>query len=280
MTMTKRTHSHRLVKALKRDVRAISLEEGRRVGMPGHAIVEEYLEDRLSEIGCEPYDGDSFRLPYRMKKMDFTNLIGVIPGRNRSKPPLLIGAHYDSVIDAPCADDNAAAVAIALAAGDMVNMDERLDRDLALVMDLVGHDICVPGALLGAIPGVGGLVWRRGNSLRGPRAGKTAIETHSRFGLRPCAQGHGTRTDCHAQRHDPLRRNPAERGAWDMTPISAPPPGTWEAADPCGSKPDACKKTEASPLQILQDARLRQMLKYLQIILAIVFRTATVLMSP
>jgi hypothetical protein len=39
------------------------------------------------------------------------------PGRDPALPPVLIGAHYDSVLAAPCADDNAAAVALALAAG-------------------------------------------------------------------------------------------------------------------------------------------------------------------
>jgi hypothetical protein len=184
-----------LARALEEDVRAIALEEGRRVGTPGHLIVEDYLETRLAEIGCEPYDGDSFRLPYEDGGEKFTNLVGVVPGQNPKKRPLLIGAHYDSVIDAPCADDNAAAVAIALAVGEMASSYEALERDLvvaifdaeeppyfqssamgsnrfykdqmkpegvhaALVMDLVGHDISVTGEMLGAVPGIGGLLAR------------------------------------------------------------------------------------------------------------------------
>ena len=178
---------------LKVDVEAIALPKGRRVGTSGHAKVEEYLTTRLREIGCKPYRGRSFRLPYSVGGQQFTNLAGKIPGRNPKLPPLLIGAHYDSVIDAPCADDNAAAVAIALAVGKQV---ASLERDLivaifdaeeppyfqtpamgsnrfykdqmdargvhaAIIMDLVGHDVSMPlGDIAGLIPGVGSIVNR------------------------------------------------------------------------------------------------------------------------
>jgi hypothetical protein len=185
----------KLAKHLERDVRSIALENGRRVGTEGHAIVEEYLDQRLATIGCEPYLDDSFFQPYVQDGQYFTNIVGVIPGKDRSLQPLLIGAHYDSVIDAPCADDNAAAVAIALAVGEMAADLGNLERDLivalfdaeeppyfqtdsmgsnrfyedqmkpegvhaALVMDLVGHDISIPGGLLGNIPGVGSTLSR------------------------------------------------------------------------------------------------------------------------
>lgn len=180
----------KLAKSLERDVLGIALEHGRRVGSEGHTIVEEYLLDRLDEIGCEPYTGDSFSLPYVQDGEVFTNIVGVVPGKDRSKQPLLIGAHYDSVIDSPCADDNAAAVAIALAVAELTVASDNLERDLvvaifdaeeppyfqtesmgsnrfyedqmkaegvhaALIMDLVGHDLCFPGEFLAAVPGVG-----------------------------------------------------------------------------------------------------------------------------
>ena len=123
-----------LAKHLERDVLSIALENGRRVGTKGHAIVEEFLVDRLGAIGCEPYSGKSFSLPYEQHGIDFTNIVGVIPGKDRSKQPLLIGAHYDSVIDAPCADDNAAAVAIALAVGELAAESGNLERDLIIAI--------------------------------------------------------------------------------------------------------------------------------------------------
>jgi hypothetical protein len=123
---------------------------------------------------------------------DFCNLVGVIPGRDRSLPPLLVGAHYDSVIDAPCADDNATSVALNLAIAEAF-VGSPLERDLiiaffdaeeppffrsqymgstrffedhcagiqfagVIVTDLIGHDLDVSGSLeqMGRkVPGIG-----------------------------------------------------------------------------------------------------------------------------
>ena len=117
-------------------------------------------------------------MAYRDSEQKFFNLVGVVPCGNGVRPPVLIGAHYDSVIEAPCADDNAAAVAIALAAAAQLAGKE-LKRDVvialfdaeeppyflgesmgstrfykeqmlpegvhaAIIMDLVGHDVSVP----------------------------------------------------------------------------------------------------------------------------------------
>jgi hypothetical protein len=103
----------------------------------------------------------------------------VIAGTDRRLPPLIIGAHYDSVIAAPSADDNAAAVAIALSSATALGATPRA-RDIvialfdaeeppyilgpdmgsvrfcasqtdapavhaALVLDLVGHGFTLPG---------------------------------------------------------------------------------------------------------------------------------------
>jgi hypothetical protein len=83
------------------------------IGGPGHAAARAFLEGRLADLGLEPY-GDAFALPYRAHGTDFANLVGVAPGRDRAAAPVLIGAHYDTVAGTPGADDNAAAVAIAL----------------------------------------------------------------------------------------------------------------------------------------------------------------------
>ena len=188
---TKRFSTDSVKLALLNDVEEIALPRGRRVGTKGHAKVLDFLVGRLGEIGCIPYAGDSFKLSYEREGISFCNAVGVLTGRNRSLPPLLVGAHYDSVIDAPCADDNAAAVAIALASAEM--LAGSLDRDLvvaifdaeepphfmsdsmgsrrfyhdqrdargfhaAIVMDLVGHDVSVSGRMLSHLPGVGPLL--------------------------------------------------------------------------------------------------------------------------
>lgn len=182
-----------LVAALRADTGAICLPKGRKVGSVGHRKVRKHLAARLEDIGCVPYAGGSFELPYAYNGTSFTNLAGVVRGRNPKLPALLVGAHYDSVIAAPCADDNAAAVAIALAAGTHAAADGNLERDLivaifdaeeppyfqtpsmgserfwhdqrggrtihaAIIMDLVGHDVSIHSSMLGIIPGVGGLL--------------------------------------------------------------------------------------------------------------------------
>lgn len=173
---------------LRADVDAICLREGRTVGSMGHARVRAYLEQRLSEIGLAPYRGEGFGLGYRNRRgrTESHNLVGVVPGADRRLPPVLIGAHYDSVIPAPCADDNAAAVAITLSAASALRAVPR-ERDVvialfdaeeppyflgedmgsvrfcadqadtrgfhaALIMDLVGHDFALP------LPGLANLL--------------------------------------------------------------------------------------------------------------------------
>jgi len=128
-----------LEQQLREDTTTLAMPNGRRVGQPGHAIAKEYLLDRLTEIGLIPFSGDRCELPYTAKLHStqtahtFTNLVGVIPGKDRSLPPLLLGAHYDSVIDAPCADDNATSVAMNLAIAEMA-MDWKLERDLIIAL--------------------------------------------------------------------------------------------------------------------------------------------------
>lgn len=203
-TMKPGTDSHRQAGAesagataarLRADVEAICHPDGRVVGSSGHRRARARLARRLTGAGCVPFRGDAFELPYRHGGRDFCNLGGVVPGHNRRLAPLLVGAHYDSAIAAPSADDNAAAVAIALEVAAQAARGGRLDRDLvvaifdaeepphfqspamgseqfwrhqlggrpvhaAVIMDLVGHDVSLHGSLLGRIPRVGGLLQR------------------------------------------------------------------------------------------------------------------------
>ena len=109
------------VRRLRDDVVALATAEGRKPGTLGHRRAEHYLVERLHTIGLRPYRGDSFRLPFGVPEApgggaatEGMNLAAVVAGSRREAPPLLLGAHYDSVLEAPCADDNAAAVAIVL----------------------------------------------------------------------------------------------------------------------------------------------------------------------
>jgi hypothetical protein len=181
------------VRQLRDDVESICFPRGRMVGSPGHKKARKVLCSRLEETGCVPFSGDSFELPYEKNGVSFCNLIGVIRGNNRRLAPLLVGAHYDSAIAAPCADDNAAAVAIALSSAEHLSSEGELERDLivaifdaeeppffssasmgsqvfyneqrggrsihaAVIMDLVGHDVSIHSSMLGFVPQVGALL--------------------------------------------------------------------------------------------------------------------------
>lgn len=126
---------------LEADTRALALPQGRRVGQPGHDVALRFLLERLTEIGLTPFKRESYELPFcqidptigRMR--EFTNLAAIIPGKNRQLDPVLIGAHYDSVIDAPCADDNATAVAVTLATAEHFSQPaNQPERDLIIAI--------------------------------------------------------------------------------------------------------------------------------------------------
>ncbi len=87
---------------LMEDVLALALPQGRVIGSAGHARARQHITERMLKIGLLPYKGESVDMPYTSGGDVFHNLIGVVPGRDRSAPPVLIGAHYDSVITAPC----------------------------------------------------------------------------------------------------------------------------------------------------------------------------------
>jgi hypothetical protein len=162
---------------LRGDVEALATPAGREVGSAGHERAREYLLGRLDDLGLQPYDGEGFSLPYRVGRVDFANLVAVVPGSDRSLPPLLLGAHYDTAGPLPGADDNAAAVAIALAVAERLRTapgrrdvvvalfdaeeppyyltgvmgsnwfyehQRHGDFQAALIPDLVGHDVPLP----------------------------------------------------------------------------------------------------------------------------------------
>lgn len=169
--------THATALRLRQDVERLALPDGRVVGTTGHARAQARLVARLAELDLEPY-GDAFALPYAAGGQRFANLVGVAPGADRSAAPVLIAAHHDTVPGTPGADDNAAAVAIALEVGARLRAHPAA-RDVlialfdaeeppyfhtsrmgstywhshqcrspvhaAVVLDLVGHAVPVPG---------------------------------------------------------------------------------------------------------------------------------------
>jgi len=162
---------------LRADVERLAVSEGRRSCGAAHRRALRCLEGRLREIGLAPY-GPAHALPYPEADGPFANLVAVAPGDDRSLPPVLIAAHTDTAGDLPGADDNVAAVAIALEVGNRLRA-RPAERDVlialfdaeeppyfhtplmgstwfyreqasgpihaALVLDLVGHAVPLPG---------------------------------------------------------------------------------------------------------------------------------------
>ena len=123
-------------KRLKTDTSTLAMPNGRRVGQPGHQVALDYLTDRMAQIGLDCFSGDSYQLPFRGVRDGqlLTNIAGMIPGTSSvERKPILIGAHYDSAIDAPCADDNATAVAVVLGLAESVKLNP-LQSDLIVVL--------------------------------------------------------------------------------------------------------------------------------------------------
>lgn len=164
---------------MRATVVALARREGRQVGTAGHEAARALLLERLAGAGLEPYADEGFDLPYGGGREPMANLVGVAPGRDRNLPPLLVGAHYDTAGPQPGADDNAAAVAVALwvasglrdapAARDVVvalfdgeepphyltpkmgsivfaREQRRTRPHAAVILDLVGHAVPLPGA--------------------------------------------------------------------------------------------------------------------------------------
>jgi hypothetical protein len=166
---------------LQADVEALAKEGGRPVGSSGHGAARQYLLGRIESLQMSPYKDGAFAFPYERAGIRFVNLAarkrGTSP-RNASTGALLIGAHYDTCGPTPGADDNAAAVAILLEVAHSLKSislmrdiifaifdaeeppyflspamgsirfyeDQRVEKiDCAFIMDLVGHDVPVPG---------------------------------------------------------------------------------------------------------------------------------------
>jgi hypothetical protein len=164
--------------SIESDVRALATDDGRDVGTEGHHAAKNHIRSRLLTLGVEPYLPQGFDVEYQCEGQDFCNLLAMVSGKDRSLSPVLLGAHYDTCGDIPGADDNAAAVAVLLdvaarmAARPPVRSvvfgffdaeeppyflspsmgsirfyeDQRVgDIHCAVIMDLVGHDVPVPG---------------------------------------------------------------------------------------------------------------------------------------
>ena len=164
--------------SIEKDVKAIATPSGREVGTPSHSDAKEYIARRLKDIGVRPYLSEGLECEYAREGEKFYNIIGLLPGIDGLASPILLGAHYDTCGQFPGADDNAAAVAVLLSLAEHIKhhpiersvvfaffdaeeppyfltesmgsirfyKDQKLTNfHCAIIMDLVGHDVPIPG---------------------------------------------------------------------------------------------------------------------------------------
>lgn len=127
-----------IIDSIQDDILLLSAPGGRRVGSPGHDAAVDILLRRMAEEGLEPLAGEGFGLPHDVvhpstgESARIVDLAGILRGGDPGARPIIVGAHYDSAIDAPCSDDNAASVAVILSAAGLLAR-QRLARDLVIV---------------------------------------------------------------------------------------------------------------------------------------------------
>ena len=121
------------------DVRAVAARP-HPIGSAANAAARDYLLARMQSLGLEPEVQriDAVHVADRIPtKAAFAsggvveNLVGVLPGRDREAPALVLMAHYDSVPGSPGAADDAAGV------GSLLEITRLLKRQGAPARDVI-----------------------------------------------------------------------------------------------------------------------------------------------
>lgn len=127
------------------------------LGSAEHARILRYLSVRMAQLGLSPQVQTGALSPAALKRLErwnidptaanhqVANLVGVLPGRDRSLPPILLMAHYDSVPGSPGAADDAAGVAAILESVRAIQARGPAPRDL-VVLFTDGEELNLDGA--------------------------------------------------------------------------------------------------------------------------------------
>ena len=120
------------------DVRAIA-QGPHPMGSPAQARVQAYLLARMTSLSLSPQ-----ARPFVSAKGPGVNLLGILPGRNRAAPALLLMAHTDSVPTGPGAADDGAGVAAVLETVRALRAEPRQRDVMVLLTD--GEELGTLGA--------------------------------------------------------------------------------------------------------------------------------------
>jgi Zn-dependent M28 family amino/carboxypeptidase len=92
---------------LVQHLQVISQERDPYFATAGYFFIRSYLQEQLSQWGTVAVETAT------IGQQTAQNIVLSLPGA-RSRPPIVIGAHYDAVVGSPGADDNASGVAVLL----------------------------------------------------------------------------------------------------------------------------------------------------------------------
>ncbi|MDP1736867.1 MAG: M20/M25/M40 family metallo-hydrolase [Caulobacter sp.] len=131
--------------AFQTDLAMVDIHRIGRVPHPGgsaeNAGVRDYLVGRMTALGLEPQRQDGMAIESRafggetwLVGGQVQNIVGVLPGRDRSKPALALMAHYDSVPGSPGAADDATGVAVILDIARAVKARGTPARDIIVII--------------------------------------------------------------------------------------------------------------------------------------------------
>lgn len=116
------------------------------VGSAEHARVRAYLTARMTQLGLSPQEQTGPLSPgsiQRLKKAggdpeaagnQAINLIGVLPGKDRSQPAVMLMAHYDTVVGSPGAADDSTGLGAILEAVRAIQARGPVERDLVVLL--------------------------------------------------------------------------------------------------------------------------------------------------
>jgi hypothetical protein len=122
------------------DVRQIA-REPHPMGTPANRRVRDHLLARMTALGLSPQlrQGDALNHltvdgELYVSAGTVQNIVGVLPGRDRTLPAVALMAHYDSVANSPGAADDAAGVAAALEIVRAIRAQGQPARDVMVVI--------------------------------------------------------------------------------------------------------------------------------------------------
>lgn len=116
------------------------------VGSAEHARVRAYLNARMTQLGLSPQEQTGPLSPGAIQRLkraggdpdaannQAINLIGVLPGKDRSQPAVMLMAHYDTVVGSPGAADDSTGVGAVLEAVRAIQARGPIERDLVVLL--------------------------------------------------------------------------------------------------------------------------------------------------